>query len=197
VERRRIGPWIVALVAVALIFQFFFRYQYEHLAGGNVLRIDHLTATSCYLPCLPPPPPPPKATPTPYDPIDAELTFIRVSGDQDQKAIESVKETPLAQQIVGEKGPGYSWSARTYDIGGQFFQSAIDSGKNPFEHSAKSNLFSTPPDVNSADFQTKFVCYCNAKQTLGWMWEAHTDTGEVYYVNDNAELSKKYGTKPP
>jgi hypothetical protein len=29
------------------------------------------------------------------------------------------------------------------------------------------------------------------------MWEAHTDTGEVYYVNDNAELSKKYGTKPP
>jgi hypothetical protein len=35
------------------------------------------------------------------------------------------------------------------------------------------------------------VCFC--QQTVGWRWEVHLGTGEVYYVNDNANLSAKYG----
>jgi hypothetical protein len=38
---------------------------------------------------------------------------------------------------------------------------------------------------------TYLVCYC--EQTEGWRWEVHLGTGEVYYVNDNANLSAKYG----
>lgn len=53
-ERRRIGFWLVALIGLALIFQLFFRYQYLHLSGINVMRIDRLTLASCSMPCDPP-----------------------------------------------------------------------------------------------------------------------------------------------
>ena len=39
---------------------------------------------------------------------------------------------------------------------------------------------------------TYVVCLCDARGT-GWRWEVHLNTGEVYYVNDNANLSVKYG----
>jgi hypothetical protein len=53
---------------------------------------------------------------------------------------------------------------------------------------------SPPPSLRSASFQTKLVCYCTTKGS-GWRWEVHVDTGEIFYVNDNADLLKKYGIK--
>jgi hypothetical protein len=37
-------------VAAMILFQLFFRYQYLHLAGARVMRIDRLTGRSCYEP---------------------------------------------------------------------------------------------------------------------------------------------------
>lgn len=41
---------IVALTLVAAVFQLFFRYEYIHLSGMVVMRVDRLTGTTCLLP---------------------------------------------------------------------------------------------------------------------------------------------------
>lgn len=58
--------WLVAAavaVAAIVVYQFLIRYQYEHLAGGRVVRFDRLTGLSCDVtsypmnvpnPCTPP-----------------------------------------------------------------------------------------------------------------------------------------------
>jgi hypothetical protein len=57
------------VVVAAILFQLFFRYQYVHLAGAEVMRIDRLTGRSCYEPCIQP-----RAVPSEMQQeIDAEL----------------------------------------------------------------------------------------------------------------------------
>jgi len=56
--------YLLGLIAVALVFQLFFRYQYVRLSD-SVLRVDRLTAQSCYMPCVPASP-----TPMPTNPFD-------------------------------------------------------------------------------------------------------------------------------
>jgi hypothetical protein len=41
------------LIALAVLFQLFFRYQYIHTMGVRITRIDRLTGASCELPCEP------------------------------------------------------------------------------------------------------------------------------------------------
>jgi len=53
-----------------------------------------------------------------------------------------------------------------------------------------------PGPATEAPLPTTFlICLCNVKG-IGFRWEAHTDTGEVFYVDDNAELMHKYGITP-
>jgi len=42
--------WISGALALALVFQLFFRYQYLH-SGVVILRVDRLTGASCTMPC--------------------------------------------------------------------------------------------------------------------------------------------------
>lgn len=53
--------------AVILAFQFFWRYQYVHLVGLRVMRIDRLTGQSCVMPC---------AAPSPYNQTDEDAQII-------------------------------------------------------------------------------------------------------------------------
>jgi hypothetical protein len=39
------------------------------------------------------------------------------------------------------------------------------------------------------------VCYCD-KKGVGWRWEVHLDTSEVFRVDGNTELEKRYGIAP-
>jgi len=195
---RRTGYTIGGLVAVALLFQFFFRYQYEHLAGGQVMRIDRVTGSSCYMPCIPPTPGP---TPSPPNYLNSGADYKRESDNQDQEAISLAKETATADQVV-EPGSKYSWSATTTDDDGKVALATIAKYGNAWATPDPSDtngwdraFMTTPPPVTSASFQTKLVCYCDSKGS-GWRWEVHTDTRAVYYANDNADLAKKYDLKP-
>ena len=70
----KLGWWIaLGIVAVALIFQLFFRYQYFS-EGYGLYRIDRLTGQGCRFPnqCYPPPAPTPTPVSTPtFDPSSA------------------------------------------------------------------------------------------------------------------------------
>jgi hypothetical protein len=54
--KRQIWHAVAGLVIAVLVFQLLLRYQYVHLRGNHVLRIDRLTATTCIMPCLETPP---------------------------------------------------------------------------------------------------------------------------------------------
>ena len=43
---------LAGLLAVTLVFQSFFRYEYVTTRSGHVIRIDRLKATACVMPCL-------------------------------------------------------------------------------------------------------------------------------------------------
>jgi hypothetical protein len=193
---------IGGLLIAAVLFQVFLHYEYIHLAGGSVMRIDRLTGTSCYMPCTP------KPTPSPFD-LNAAADYLRESDRQDQQAILLAKATSTAAKLVATVGPGYAWTARTTDGDGLRTLQIIAEGRVlPGHADPLADFGPTPPsqdevrawretrriDVHSPSFETKLVCYCNTKRA-GWRWEVHTDTREVFYVNDNSDLMKKYGIR--
>lgn len=45
--RRRAGYALAVLVALALVYQLFFRYEYLDAGGSMVVRIDRLTGQVC------------------------------------------------------------------------------------------------------------------------------------------------------
>ncbi len=64
--------WFAAgAVFTVLVFQLFFRFDYVHVAGARVMRIDRLSGASCDIPCIPAPRP----TPTPFDRVAYALEF--------------------------------------------------------------------------------------------------------------------------
>jgi hypothetical protein len=192
VNIRQIYYWIAAVVGILAVFQFFLRYQYEHLAGGIVMRIDRLTATSCYMPCVPPAKAAESPSPTPFDPDAAEASFVHTDEMQNQNAILLAKNTEQGRQVDQQyPNNGYSWTAATTDSLGRGYDVDIARHKNPFSGDSFADL-DIRPDTGAASFQTKLVCYCNDVKGVGWNWEVHTDSGSVYFVDDNADLMKKY-----
>jgi hypothetical protein len=88
-----------------------------------------------------------------------------------QRAIAAIQDRPdttalLAALPADDPDKRYSWSA--------FPGRAVQHGPG------------------STDESTYLVCYC-LPDTRGYRWEAHLKTHEVFYVNDNANLSAKYG----
>lgn len=172
-------PWYVvgSLFAAAFVFQFFLRYDYVHLAEGRVMRIDRLTASSCYMPCLPPKPTPmptetPKPTPVPTRaPIAYDIVDARIIDKMLHNA--SLYYPPSSQ--------GYVWR-----IWGHF---TPDGFRGPMSNP---DPFTTPVRV---------VCYCNSKWT-GWYWEStpaspYTLTTSEIEITGNTVLEQKYGFSHP
>lgn len=88
-----------------------------------------------------------------------------------QRAIAAIQDRPdttalLAALPADDPDKRYSWSA--------FPGRAVQHGPG------------------STDESTYLVCYC-LPDTRGYRWEAHLKTHEIFYVNDNANLSAKYG----
>ena len=205
------ATWYVVggIVLAAIVFQFFLRYNYVHLRGGYVMRLDRLTASSCYMPCLPKPPTP---TPVPYDRKAAVDRFLQTIEVQNQRAVNLAKGTTAARYIVAAHGEGYSWSAILGNRDAVSYYTALtptlwDFGtpranvEDPWASPRPTGAAWTPDpgivgyrirDPNTPGFETKLVSYRDSKGT-GWSWEVHVDTGEVFYVNDNADLMRKYG----
>ena len=49
--QQRIVQILLVLVALAVVFQLFLRYQYIHTSGADIVRVDRLTGQSCDMPC--------------------------------------------------------------------------------------------------------------------------------------------------
>ena len=45
------------------------------------------------------------------------------------------------------------------------------------------------------DESTFVVCYCKA-DSYGYRWEVHLASGEIFFMNDNSNLSQAYGLRP-
>jgi hypothetical protein len=65
-------------------------------------------------------------------------------------------------------------------------------GALPASKAAKHSSQASSSDA----LDTFVVCYCNSSG-VGWRWEDHLTTGEIFYVNDNANLSELYGLSKP
>jgi hypothetical protein len=166
------GLYIVGgLIAVAVIFQLFFRYQYIHQLDLLVLRIDRLTGQSCVLG---------------GDPYYIPNPCERPTKKQNRaRVIRIVSATEEARSIVATAGANYHWTVQ------DAFSVAIHA--NP--PSKGNNATPSPVDglIHSRDIaSTYLVCYCD-RQRQGWRWEAHLLNEAVYSVDDDAILLKRYG----
>lgn len=171
-------------LSCAIVYQLFFRYEYYHYQG-NVGRIDKLTGAMCVMPCVPQPVPTDTAPPSPLP----SAAFNALFDLNVQRAIRLAQGAQNARSLLSEH-PGDLWRNETPNptvvVG--LTQSQVDQvmGATP----------GWPGPATEAPLPTTFlICLCNVKG-IGFRWEAHTDTGEVFYVDDNAELMHKYGITP-
>jgi hypothetical protein len=175
-DKRRLVFIGLAAVAIILVFQFFFRYQYIHTVGIEVLRVDRLTGASCVLPCLPPTPTPvPTVKPTPPP---------HYLSNEDQRAIAYAKahntsDLRYSASYFNKDPDDFKWS-----VSGRYKNDGTPQSFDAYVSS-----------VSSTAYPVRLVCFCDSKD-WGWRWEVHLDTGEVYDVGDNADLRLKYGIKP-
>ncbi|MBC5806227.1 MAG: hypothetical protein ACR2KS_04610 [Candidatus Eremiobacter antarcticus] len=179
---------ILALVVFAVCYQLLFRYQYFHLAGGTVMRVDRLSGASCNLPCVTNP------TPSPA-PTNALAYLIDSPDDLDSekvRAVDLVREKGDRQYLVGIKNekPTNEWKA---DWARGEIRMATPNPKSAFKKiEAMLDQDNYLKALKHTSKHTYLVCYCNTKGA-GWQWEAHLDTRELFFVGDNADLSLKYG----
>lgn len=85
---------------------------------------------------------------------------------------------------------GYSLSNSTKDAKGNYSFPSMPPDAKQF----------APPKANSTPLPLHYpireVCYCN-KKDIGWRWEVHLDTGEVFRIDGNADLEKRAMASPP
>lgn len=208
---RRVGYIVAGLVIAGLLFQLFFRYQYVHLTGTTVMRIDRLSGSSCNLPCEQPS----------FDPTTAKPEHSFDSDDQE--AIQGVKSS-VAVPYTND-GHDYKWRVSQrgkndgthYEITTAAPQFIDAPGPNKTGRAKGGSLAAelgvTPPasddtpapfawgGENPADWPVRLICYCyndtpGQTEPAGFFWEYHLDTRQTYSVDDNAALSVKYGMTP-
>jgi hypothetical protein len=185
---RRTWYTVGGAVVAVLFFQLFIHYQYIHLAGGDVMRIDRLTGSSCHMPCLPTPsptpapPPTPVPTPPPKPPQNYTL--------EDARAIEQVKD-----RGAGVSGIVYRHSQDSeWLVAGRYDNEGTPQG---YPYYSGQHRTPNPSYDNTHAYPVRLVCYCLATKKMGWYWEYHLDTGEVFTVTGNRTLELVYGFPPP
>lgn len=160
------------VIAVILVYQLFFRYQYIERSYG-ITRIDRLSGTSCRLPCTPTPATP---EPTPFRPET-----------EDAAAIELAKAASGASYLESLH-PDYEW----YVI--EITNSTADRVYSYYDPEKKQ--FTTTPDPESTDdyrdIRTRLICLCN-KKAWGYHWEVDMQNSAVYRVEGNGTLEAKWG----
>ena len=178
--KNKLDVFAAAIVVVGLAFQFFFRYDYMK-QGPYIVRIDRLNGDSCYLPCGLAMPTAPVSRPSAV----ATLNFADFQAEYDkqfdlrnQRAIALAKTQSDAVQFALYY-PNYTWTSGTKK----------DSIPDP-------TLTGLPSRAQNVDYwlpTTFLICLCSGdSQGHGYRWEVHTDTREVFSVQDNATLAKKY-----
>jgi hypothetical protein len=164
------GLWIIAgLLLIGAVFQLFLRYQYLHTAGLAVMRIDRVTGSSCYMPCVPfrTGTVPPILGPSKVDfhPNFFDENSPEAEALANEDAISLVKAMPDAREVIAGAKPDSKWSSVSANLG----------AGNPYSDSNRVRL----------------VRYADADGN-GFYWEVHLDTRRVYFVNDDDALSARY-----
>ena len=166
------------LIVLAAVFQLFFRYEYLG-SGRALMRIDRVTGGSCFMPCRPTPPPSPSPAQSPPN-----------YAADDQRAI-ALAQRQLSAVAVEAQGNtnGYEWA--TY---GRYTSNyALLEGTTDWEAvKAGGNPLIVPTKAPSGPAPVRVVCFCS-KKGAGFYWEVHLDTREVYQIDGNRDLEKRYG----
>jgi hypothetical protein len=157
-------PWIIGLIVLAIIFQLFLRYQYVQGGPAHVRRIDRLTGTSRFSPCLPP------IYARPPSPRDLRL--------DDHRAIQLVKNYVGATFSTPAFGM-YNLSTYRWLILGRYPGSCVEGpSQNVLDEIVNGRSYRLP-----AGYSVRLVCYCSPKRD-GWRYQVYLDTGQVLYIED-------------
>jgi len=175
---------VVGVLVVAAAFQLLLRYQY--VGSGPVMRIDRVTGASCFMPCRPTSPP--SAIPAKSPPNYAA---------DDQRAIALAQRQPSAVALEAQyANRGYEWTTEgryTSD-----YVLMLDWSKYGGTKPAPTDIFDSNPGGERPQGELpapiREVCFCS-KKGFGWRWEVHLDTREVYEIDGNRDLEKRYGIK--
>lgn len=169
----RVWTYIAASFAVAtLAYQLAFRYQFIHLMGVRVMRVDHLTGRTC------------EVTSNPLgvrDPCDAPTE------EQKQNyAISLARSEATSQGVDTTATARYQWQAQ------DAYEAATDANPDGDDEKATPNpVTAYLLDGNRFD-DTYLVCYCDP-EGAGWRWEVHIPSRQAFYVNSDKALSERYG----
>lgn len=165
---------VAAIVVLALAYFIAFRFQYIHVEGYRVMRVDHLTGETCEVGVN---------TLTNQNGCDAP------SEEQKQSlAISLAKDDATSRGIAPGEATAYLWEADDALAAATAANSANgDDDASPIPAMA---------NVNEDTFADVYiVCYCDAKND-GWRWEVHIPTRQALYVSSDKVLSARYGLKP-
>lgn len=190
---RRVAAIASGVIALALLFQLFFRYQYIHTVGNAVMRVDRVTGATCYLPCLPPTPVP-KETPT-------ESPAVREQHSRD--AISLVKASASRQVVTNDTVNSYEWSAdqAMFHVSKDYVDIACGFAGEPSPTAAERKK---DPNAGFDVYwqtltrcvpETQYYVSYSKQNGHGWFWEVHLDTRQVYYILDDKDLMFKYGLR--
>jgi hypothetical protein len=159
-----------AVVLAGAVFQLFFRYEYIHLSGAGVMRVDRLTKASCVLPCTEDPTPEPT-------PSEANSSSERINTDA--KIINRQREVYRLT---------YNDTNSDWKIIGHY---AADGTEDPSDSKAT-------PDSGGTDttktYPVRVVCYCD-KNNTGYYYEVTSTTYggiEDIEITGNTVLENKY-----
>ncbi len=165
-------------LAVLAAFQLFLRYEYVS-GGDRVTRIDRLTGASCQLPCTPAPPTP---KPTPFDRAAALRQFDGAFAEQTQAAISAAQ---AYGQSIAETEGGADWKWGMDSINDPSLATRARDARN-----AVATDRAVPADALQQT-AVRLVCFCDDRGS-GYRWEVNTLSDRVSFVNDNADLTKRY-----
>jgi len=133
-----------------------------HWSRGGTLRIDRVTGSSCYLPCLPATPTP-RPTPRPKPTVED----ISIGNSRAITMVQSRGDVPY--HPTSDANGLCEWTV---------WREATNDGQIYFP-------LSTPGPTH---FPIRVVCLCDPKLS-GWYWEVHLDTLEILKIT-GTEISR-------
>jgi hypothetical protein len=164
---------VLAVVVLVVAYFIAFRFQYIHVEGYRVMRVDHLTGTTCEVG---------------LNTLTNQNACDPPSEEQKQSfAISLARDDATSRGITQGEATAYLWKAEDAFAAA----TAVNAARSDDDASPIPAMENVDEDAFSDVY---LVCYCDAKDE-GWRWEVHIPTRQALYVNSDKVLSQRYGLK--
>lgn len=202
---RRRWYTIGGAAVAALFFQVFVHYQYVHLAGGYVMRIDRLTGSSCYMPCVSTPAP----TNAPPQPTASTGNNLWGGTSASQRGGTSILSGALdGQTSPAPQATSVSFTAsdnsaiqiaRTFGEAASYYErlhpdwewTVITRYSNDYADYDTAAVDPKAGEAPERGYPIREVCYCTTHD-LGYYYEVHLDSDRVFTILGNKTLEVRY-----